>query len=771
MKTIIMAALLMLFSVGSWSQQIHIKGVIRSAGDNQPVEFANIVLQTSDSVFIAGANSDGKGAFQIQKLKAGDYRLVLSSIGYETTNVSMSGLSKSIDLGNILIESAAVSLEEITVRASAVRNYSDRRIAFPTNQQKASSTNGINLLNSLMLPRLQVNPINNTVTLPDEGSVQFCINGIKVEQNEVRALSPQDIIRVEYHDNPGLRYGNAAVVLDYITRRQTMGGTVSIDLSNSPTKAFGDDQASIRFNHKKSEFGLQYGTRYRDLYNMQKDGSETYHFADGTTILREIKGFPGHASETMHNASLNYSLVKANKYYLNATFRYSLTGEDKGSRSNLYLRNIPDQITNIRSIRKNNTKLPSLDIYYLRSFEHKQTWIMNVVGTYIKSTSNQNYLETEQKEILSDILSDVDGRKYSVIGEGIYEKIFTTGRLSGGIKHLQAWTDNNYTGTVDGQTKMNQAETYLYAEFSGKVKKLSYTGGAGISRSWFRQTGEEEYQYYSFRPKVTLQYNFTDNMFLRLGGSSDNASPGLSDLSAIEQYVDTLQIRRGNPYLKPYINYNTWMNYEYRKGIFAGDLNLSYRYSPNIIMEETVLEGNKFIRTYANQKSWQKLSTDVNVRIGPIWNALMLSATGGMNRYISNGNAYLHTYTNWYYRASVMGMYKKFMAIFQIQSRYDGFMGESLNGGENMHMFLLRYNPGKFSAGAGIMLPFSSKYERESENRNRVAPYLNKMYSNDFSQMFILTFSWNLDFGRKFKGENKKLHNSDTDAGIVKSEK
>lgn len=213
------------------------------------------------------------------------------------------------------------------------------------------------------------------------------------------------------------------------------------------------------------------------------------------------------------------------------------------------------------------------------------------------------------------------------------------------------------------------------------------------------------------------------------------------------------------------------MNYEYRKGIFAGDLNLSYRYSPNIIMEETVLEGNKFIRTYANQKSWQKLSTDVNVRIGPIWNALMLSATGGMNRYISNGNAYLHTYTNWYYRASVMGMYKKFMAIFQIQSRYDGFMGESLNGGENMHMFLLRYNPGKFSAGAGIMLPFSSKYERESENRNRVAPYLNKMYSNDFSQMFILTFSWNLDFGRKFKGENKKLHNSDTDAGIVKSEK
>ncbi len=296
-------------------------------------------------------------------------------------------------------------------------------------------------------------------------------------------------------------------------------------------------------------------------------------------------------------------------------------------------------------------------------------------------------------------------------------------------------------------------------------------GGVGVARSWFRQQGEDSYQYYSFRPKISLQYNMTDRMFLRVGGSAGNASPSLSELSAIEQIVDTLQIRRGNPNLTPHMNYNTYLNYEYKKGIFTGGANFYYRYSPDMIMEETLLENDKFIRTYANQKSWQKISGDLNVRFGPIKNILMFNLTGGINHFISEGHTYRHTYTNLYYSAAVMAMYKKFMAMFQIGSRRDNFVGETLNGGENMHLFMLRYNHGKFTAGAGIMLPFSSEYKREEENRNRFASYNTQALSTSASRMLLLTFSWNFDFGRKYKGGSKKLNNTDTDTGIVKSDK
>ena len=39
---------------------------------------------------------------------------------------------------------------------------------------------------------------------------------------------------------------------------------------------------------------------------------------------------------------------------------------------------------------------------------------------------------------------------------------------------------------------------------------------------------------------------------------------------------------------------------------------------------------------------------------------------------------------------------------------------------------------------------------------------------NDFSRMLMLTFSWNFDFGRKFKEGKKKLWNSDEDSGIMR---
>ncbi|WP_293671914.1 TonB-dependent receptor [uncultured Parabacteroides sp.] len=769
MKTIIIAAILMLFSAGIHSQQIQIKGEIRDAGDSQPVEFANIVLQTLDSAFIAGTNSNEKGAFRLEKIKPGDYRLVVSYLGYETTYVSILGIAKSIDLGKVLLQPSSVALEEVTIKASAVRSYSDRRIAFPTDQQKQNATNGINLLSTMMLPRLQVNPLTNEVKA-DEGDIQFCINGIKVEALDVQALSPKEIIRVEYHDNPGVRYGNVAAVLDYIVKRETTGGSVNMNLSNSPVTVFGDDQVAVRLNHKKSEFGLQYSTRYRN-FNARKEALETYNFGDGTNMQRVLNGIPTYIMETTHNTSLNYSLVEADKYYFNATLRYSFTKERKKSHSLLYEKRTPEQITDVRSGGESRSHLPSLDLYYMRTLKNKQTVTANIVGTYINTDANQNYTEKEEEEVLSDVLSNVLGKKYSLIGEGIYEKNWDFGRLSSGVKHSQAWTDNTYAGTVGGNTRMKQSETYLFAEFSGKVKRLNYMGGVGIARSWFKQEGEDSYRYYSFRPKVSVQYNMTDNTFIRLGGSIGNTSPALSELSAIEQIIDTLQIRRGNPYLTPYMNYNTYLNYEYRKGLFTGGVNLYYWYSPDMIMEETLFENNKFIRTYANQNSWQKVSGDLNVRFGPIKNILMFNITGGVNHFISDGRTYRHTYTNLYYTASVMAMYKKFMGMFQIGSPRNNFVGETMHGGENIHLFMLRYNQGKFTAGAGIMLPFSSLYKREDENRNRYAPYKMKSFSTSASRMLLLTFSWNFEFGRKYKGGSKRLNNIDTDAGIVKGDK
>ena len=104
----------------------------------------------------------------------------------------------------------------MTVTAANIINQADRKIVFPSQKQLEASTNGINLLQALMLPRIQVNPLTKSVGLAGGGTVQLCMNGVKVSTEDINALQPEDILRIEYLEDPGLRYGSAEAVLNYI---------------------------------------------------------------------------------------------------------------------------------------------------------------------------------------------------------------------------------------------------------------------------------------------------------------------------------------------------------------------------------------------------------------------------------------------------------------------------------------------------------------------------------------------------------------------------
>ena len=71
---------------------------------NQPLAYANVVLQQTDSTFVKGETSDEKGSFRMAKVSAGDYRLVISSIGYETLYIDLQGFSRSADLGTLTLK-------------------------------------------------------------------------------------------------------------------------------------------------------------------------------------------------------------------------------------------------------------------------------------------------------------------------------------------------------------------------------------------------------------------------------------------------------------------------------------------------------------------------------------------------------------------------------------------------------------------------------------------------------------------------------------------
>lgn len=770
MSIIMVCALL--FICRGHAQIIKISGIVIDGSTDAPAEFANVVLQTIDSTFVAGVSTDEKGSFQLDKVKVGNYRLVISAIGYLDKVTELNGLSKSVDLGKLVLNETMEQIGEVTVTAANIVNQADRKIVFPSQKQLDASTNGVNLLQALMLPRIQVNPMTKAISMAGGGTVQLCINGVKVSAEDINALQPVDILRIEYLENPGLRYGEAEAVLNYITRRHETGGSFSLDMMNSPHIVFHNDAISARLNHKKSEFSVNYHASPRDFYHCWRSNEETFNFEDGASLNRYEKGKPGHMAELNHGGSFTYNYHEPDRYQLNARLGYwGYLQPHTDYRSDLYNVEYPDHITSMQDYSDQSTHRPYVDLYYQHELKNKQFLALNLVGTYIYTDSKRTYQERQEGDLLTNIFSGVAGNKYSLISEGIYEKGFDKGRLSAGLKHTQAFSDNTYTGNLEYLTTMKQSDTYLYSEFQGKWDKLNYTVGIGVTRSWLKQEGEEGYKTYTFRPRFSLRYAFADNFYARLNGGLINNPPALAELSAVEQMIDSMQIRQGNPALNPYNQYQADLYMEYKKGKFSVGFSSRYRNSPKAIMESTYIENGMFVHTSENQNGFQSLNSELNLRAGLLWNILQFSLSGGTSRFWSDGKDYNHSYTNWYYRAEVMAQYKHLMASFTIYNRRNSFWGETMSSGENLHMLSVLYKYKQMAVGAGLINPFANNYKRITDNWNKYVSSHKELFINESSRAFFLTFAWNFQFGRKYQGGSKKIWNQDNDSGVMKATK
>lgn len=154
----------------------------------------------------------------------------------------------------------SITLDEVTVRASKVVNKPDGMVIYPTDSQRQASTNGYSFLEKLTLPNLRIDNINHTISAIDNrGGVQLRINGIIVDKPEMTALDPKDILRIDFIDKPGVRYGESlAYVINIITRRNDSGYSIGTDITSAITTIQGDGMVYGKWNKGKSEWSVSY---------------------------------------------------------------------------------------------------------------------------------------------------------------------------------------------------------------------------------------------------------------------------------------------------------------------------------------------------------------------------------------------------------------------------------------------------------------------------------------------------------------------------------
>jgi hypothetical protein len=770
-KRITIALLLFLSVCCAKANTYSIKGKLIS--NKNIVDYASVILQKQDSSFVSGVTSDKNGQFIFENINNGDYKIVITSLGFDDKSINIKLLNNNLELGNISMESATHQLNEVVVSAAKVIRTSDKQVALPTKFQIKASTNGIDLLRAMQLSRLHINPIDNTISSSAQGEVQTRINGAKVDMQQIKALRPEDIQRIEYHDNPGMKYGqNVACVIDYITKRPVSGGTLSLESHHSPFDGWGEDQLSGSYNKGKSQIGVSVWQSYRNLHQW-RDNSETFNYQDGSSFTRMENGQPDAFKANNVYGNIYYNYKNGDKWYINTTLNLDYSRLKTNTSSTLFPINDRNNSVNMLDINSDNTTRPWLDIYFQRNFNKNSTLIFDVVGTYIQNDIQRNYTESKNADIQTDINSITKGNKHSIIAEAIYSiGLIKTGSLSFGLNGSQAYTSNDYTGTVNQTTNMHDGYARSFAEWKHNIGKFNYSFGAYLSYIWMIQGSNRLYQT-EWYPKASMSYTINDKSYIKVSGERSYKTPSLGDISNVEQVIDSLQIRRGNPTLSVSHTWMTNLYYEWRNDIFSLNFNMNYQYQQNPVMEETLREGSKFIRTQQNQKSWQSLNPELGIEVGPLFKLFTFNVTTGMNYFDSYGVTYHHYYTNWYYDVEAMMQYKNLTLLLKGKNHCNSFYGETMTSSESLMLAMARYKIKKVSLGLMIINPFSSRqsYNIPTVNYNSFAPSHQTMHIRESARLIALTLNWDISFGRKYDGGHKLRNNEDKDSGAIKSGK
>lgn len=178
-----------------------IKGIVTDKG-NVPLSGATCAVYASDSVLVSGSMADEKGKFALKGIAPGDYVLQVSFVGYQNMRIAIENLAEDVDLGTIVLQDDAQVLGEVSVVGSARKYNVDRQVLIPTQSQVTISNNAWTLMQNMQLARIRVNPVTNDITTYEGDKVILQINGVSVPKEEVIALRAQDIVRVEYTENP-----------------------------------------------------------------------------------------------------------------------------------------------------------------------------------------------------------------------------------------------------------------------------------------------------------------------------------------------------------------------------------------------------------------------------------------------------------------------------------------------------------------------------------------------------------------------------------------
>lgn len=651
-------------------------------------------------------------------------------------------------------------LTEVVVSAPKVIRKSDMDMYIPSKSAVEVSQNGLQLLGNLMIPALSVNDVMGTVTSSGQ-SVQVRINGREATLQQVRELLPENIKRVEWLDNPGLKYNGAYAVVNFIVANPTLGGSLMLSAMPALNTAWGNYGTSLKLNNGHSQWGLSASGKVNNT-DVHREYQETFTYPDGSRLVRTETPLGGKLKDNYANFQTDYSYIKPDTTVL----WVSLSAHKEWSSGNRFdgLMSYSNDSREIRlsDMKDYNCITPSYSVYLEQHFGRDRVLAIDMSGSFNDGHSRHEYLEEDDatNAVITDVNTSIKdfNRAYGI--EADYTRKWRKSRLTFGASYKANRNRSTYENMGGEIFRQRQDRAYFFGEYLYRLDKVTLTGGVGAQHTSFKFLDSDRGNgSWNVRPRFSAQWRYGQVSQWRFEFSTWQTAPTLTETNEAPLQIDGFQWQTGNQNLHTWSTYRLRLQYNYTLPRLSGSIRVEGRTSPDRIAPFYAWDGERLVRSFENSRGRQYLSGTLStqVTVVPGW----LDVAGSMLYHITRTRGTGYDLTERNLSGDVTAMLRHYGFQLTVQYRHGAttLVGESKITAERFSLVDLSYNWKDWMFSAGVMCPFT-KYDQPQRLLNRYNS--NEQHTRvDIAPMPFLRIGWNLQWGRQKRGVSK-LVNADS---------
>ena len=565
MKKSLLSVLLALSSFIVYGQSI--TGKITDT-ENQPVEYANVVALTSDSIFVSGVTSDTQGNFSLLLPKQLPHTALLkiSFIGYEDKYLNCS----NGDVGTIQLVPTTVQLNEVTV---TIPQFKLNPEGLQTNVA-GTLLSKVGTANDVLkqLPNVQGSDGNFTVF--GKGTPLIYINGKEVRNiTELETLSSEDIISVKVITNPGAQYDNTIkAVIQIKTKRKVgdgLGGLVKSLYRQAYRSGF-SEQASL--NYRKGKLDLFTTLFYNNMYLKQTQTTIQ-------TIYDKLEQ-NGNANLLTHTQKLygsaGFNYVFNDKQFVGATYTINREPENNVTNNDNTVSELGGTPQRVRY--RHDINMPGGTNHQLNAYYNGKVGNLQIDYNfdYLYNKGIKDQLTTQQPEGGKTVYITTTNHTHSKLlaSKIIFSFPLGNGQIDAGSEYTYTRRHETFVNTeqllCDTDDRINESNTAAFAKYSLQWKRWGMSAGIRyqFTRSDYYQKGvkinEQSRIYNKWLPEASVSYE-GEKFQAQLSYGAKMTRPSYYMLASNIQYDDQYTYEGGNPLLQPsiYHNLNLEMIYDW----------------------------------------------------------------------------------------------------------------------------------------------------------------------------------------------------------------